>query len=113
MCWHRYQRPKIMNTKTTPPLVAVDPATTCSALVRRCDVCGIINACDLDATPARWKELQLPDHTVMKVTEAEAMELWKNAGRCDHKKYIEELRAKIHTQNAQCPSTGEKGKANV
>jgi len=74
--------------------------TTCSALVRRCDVCGIINACDLDATPARWKELQLPDHTVMKVTEAEAMELWKNAGRCDHKKYIEELRAKIHAQNA-------------
>jgi len=68
-------------------------------LVRRCDVCGIINACDLDATPARWKELQLPDHTVMEVTEAEAMELWKNAGRCDHKKYIEELRAQIHTQN--------------
>jgi len=89
-----------MNTKPTSPLVAVAPATTCSALVRRCDVCGIINACDLDATPARWKELQLPDHTVMKVTEAEAMELWKNAGRCDHKKYIEELRAKIHTQNS-------------
>jgi hypothetical protein len=27
------------------------------------------------------------------------MELWKHAGRCDHKKYIEELRAQIHTQN--------------
>ena len=76
------------------------PLTTCSALVRRCDVCGIINACDLDATPARWKELQLPDHTVMRVTESEAMELWKHAGRCDHKKYIEELRAQIHTHNA-------------
>lgn len=78
----------------------VAAATTCFALVRRCDVCGIINAIDLDATPARWKELQLPEHTVMKVTEAEAMELWKNAGQCDHKKYIEELRAQIHAKNA-------------
>jgi len=75
-----------------------------SALVRRCDLCGIINACDLDATPAGWKQLQLPDHTVMKVTETEAMELWKDAGRCDHKKYIEELRAQIRTPNVQSPS---------
>jgi len=88
-----------MNTKPTSPLVAIAPATTCYALVRRCDVCGIINACDFDVTPAHCKELQLPDHTVMKVTEAQAMELWKAAGRCDHKKYTEELRAKIHTQN--------------
>ena len=73
--------------------------TNQSALVRRCDVCGMINACDLEATPARWMELQLPDHTVTKVTEAEALELWKNAGRCDHKKYIEDLRAKINNQS--------------
>jgi len=100
------QDPEAAETAQTKEIPAVAPAATCSALVRRCDVCGIINACDIDATPARWKELQLPDHTVMRVTEAEAMELWKNAGRCDHKKYIEELRAKIHTQNARAMPPG-------
>jgi len=48
----------------------------------------------------------------MKVTEAEAMELWKNAGRCDHKKYIEELRAKIHTQNDTSAATGSERNEN-
>lgn len=76
-------------------------AATCSALVRRCDICGIVNAIDLDATPSRWKELQLPDHTVTKVTESEAMELWKDAGRCDHKKLVADLRAKLSSQNAK------------
>jgi len=66
-----------------------------TAAVRRCDICGTINACDLDATPRRIKDMQMPDHTVTQCTESEAMELWKSAARCDHKAYIAELRAQI------------------
>ena len=91
--------------KLDNPLQGGSSPVPCSALVRRCDVCGIINAIDLDATPARWKDLQLPDHTVTKVTEAEAMELWKDAGRCDHKKLVADLLAKLNTQ-AQPPQVG-------
>ena len=88
-----------MKQTTSKPETAPTPHS--SALVRRCDICGIINACDLDATPEGWKDLLLPDHTVLQVTEEEALELWKTAGQCDHKNMIEELRAQIHALNAQ------------
>jgi len=66
-----------------------------TALVRRCDICGIVNACDLDASPERWNELQKQDHTVFRMTEAEAMEHWKDAGKCDHSKLIADMKARI------------------
>lgn len=76
--------------------------TTCSALVRRCNVCNVINAVDLDATPERWAEMQRKDHTVWHVDEATAIKLWNDeGGKCDHAKLIAELRAKLSPQNAQ------------
>jgi hypothetical protein len=70
------------------------------SLIRTCDICGIVNAVDLDGTPERWKELQKPDHTVTKHTEAEARKLWsERAGRCDHKSLIAHLRAQVDNHN--------------
>ncbi len=40
-----------------------------TAIVRRCDICGVINAIDLDASPKAANELKLPDHTVMALEE--------------------------------------------
>lgn len=75
---------------------------TCSALVRRCNVCNVINAVDLDATPERWAEMQRKDHTVWNVDEETAIKLWNDeGGKCDHAKLIAELRAKLSPQNGQ------------
>lgn len=63
-----------------------------TALVRKCDTCGNVNAVDLDGTPEHWKELQLAGHTVLRVTEREACEMFKTAAKCDHKALIAELR---------------------
>ena len=67
--------------------------------MRRCTVCDRVNAIDLDGTLEHEAELTLPDHVVMRLSEAEAMKLWKDAGRCDHKALIESLReqVKAHT----------------
>ena len=76
-------------------------ATAGSALVRRCDVCGTINAIDLAPnTPGDWRDMQLPDHTVLTVGQEEALRLWKTGGRCDHKKMIADLRAAVSSQNS-------------
>lgn len=72
-----------------------------SAIVRRCDVCGKINAIDLDWSEEHERDLQLPDHSVLRVHESEALELWKRAGRCDHKKLIEQLQAQLASPNAE------------
>lgn len=66
-----------------------------TAIIRRCDTCGKVNAIDLEPTPERWAEMQLKGHTVTQVPKDEAMKLWEDSGRCDHKKLIEELRAQI------------------
>jgi hypothetical protein len=77
------------------------PEATCSALVRRCNVCNSINAVELDATPERWAEMQRKDHTVWHVDEETAIKLWNDeGGKCDHAKLIAELRAKLFPQNA-------------
>lgn len=55
------------------------------ALVGRCDTCGNINAVDLDGTPEHEREMQHPGRTVKRVTEAEALRLWKLSARCEHK----------------------------
>lgn len=68
---------------------------TTYALIRRCDICGNVNAIDLDGTSEREIEIARAGHTVTRVTEAEAMELWRSAAECDHKKLIEELRVTI------------------
>ena len=75
------------------------PASAGSALIRVCDVCGKVNAIDLDASPEAERDMQELDHTVKRVTKEEAMEAWKNAGRCDHKALIESLRAQIAALN--------------
>lgn len=92
------------DNQTTAQSSSASP--TCSALIRRCDICGTINAVDLDATPERWKDLQLPDHTVLHVTESEAVKLWNEHGaKCDHKKIIADLRAKLSSQNVADEAT--------
>lgn len=63
------------------------------ALVAQCDICGNITAIDLDATTANVKAMQYPDRTVRILPKEEALELWRNARRCDHKALIAELRA--------------------
>lgn len=65
------------------------------ALIRRCDVCGNINAIDLDGSIVNEAEMRMADHTVTRVSEVEAMEASKLAVRCDHKKLVEQLRAEI------------------
>lgn len=74
---------------------------TGSALIRRCDLCGNVNAIDLDWSEQHEREMQLEDHTVMRVTEAEALELWKFAKRCDHKAYIKKLESLVALQNTK------------
>lgn len=59
-----------------------------SAIVRRCDTCGIINAIDLVWSEEHERDLQLSDHVVLRVHESEALELWKGAGRCNHNQLI-------------------------
>lgn len=68
--------------------------------MRLCEVCGKVNAIDLDGTPEHEAELALSDHVVMRLSENEAMKLWKDAGRCDHKAVIEALRAELAAHNA-------------
>jgi hypothetical protein len=71
-----------------------------SALVRRCNICGVINAVDLDATSERWAEMQREDHTVWHVDEQTAIQLWNDeGGKCNHKKLIAELRSKLEASN--------------
>jgi hypothetical protein len=54
------------------------------ALIRKCDKCGMITAIDLDVTLKHKRDMQMVGQTVMEVTRAEAMDLWKNAGACVH-----------------------------
>jgi len=77
--------------KTRQPAQSGSLHSACSALIRVCDVCGKVNAIDLDAE----RDMQEIDHTVKLVTREEAMEAWKDAGRCDHKELIESLRAQL------------------
>ena len=53
-----------------------------SAFIRQCDTCGTTTAIDLDPTPEHWREMCLYGQTIRTMPEAEAMELWKTAGRC-------------------------------
>ena len=69
------------------------------ALVRRCNVCGKVNAVDLDASPEAERDMHEPDHSVERLTREEAIEAWKGAGRCDHKALIESLRAQLAAHN--------------
>ena len=87
-----------MNTLQTAQSGSLHSA--CSALIRVCDVCGKVNAIDLDASPEVERDMQELDHTVKRVTREEAMEAWKDAGRCDHKGLVESLRAQLAAQNA-------------
>jgi hypothetical protein len=82
--------------------------SACSALIRVCDVCGKVNAIDLDSSPEAERDMQEIDHTVKLVTQEEAMEAWKDAGRCDHKGLVESLRAQLAAPNAGLRSEGER-----
>ena len=84
--------------------------SACSALIRVCDVCGKVNAIDLDASPEAERDMQELDHTVKRLTREEAMEAWKDAGRCDHKSLIESLRAQLASQNAPAMPTASDGR---
>ncbi len=101
------------NTKTdtgAQPL-AVPPPPTGSAIVSRCDVCGNITAIDLAPTPERRKDMEMPDHSVLTVSQEEGMRLWKtDGGRCDHKKLVEELRAALSQQNVELSCEASKPK---
>lgn len=67
-----------------------------SALIGECDTCGNITAIDLDDTTEHEKEMQHAGRTVKRVTKEEALALWRKCGeRCDHKKLIAELRARV------------------
>ena len=66
-----------------------------TALIGRCDICGTVNAIDLDWSPENECRMQDKDRTVTRHTEADAMALWRTAKRCDHKALIAELRAKL------------------
>lgn len=87
-----------MGNNTTTPDESGE--ASCSALIRVCDVCGKVNAIDLGASPEAERDMQEIDHTVKLVTREEAMEAWKDAGRCDHKGLVESLRAQLAAQNA-------------
>jgi hypothetical protein len=71
-----------------------------SALIRVCDVCGKVNAIDLDASLESERDMQELDHTVKRLTREEAMKAWKDAGRCDHKGLIESLRDSANPKSA-------------
>lgn len=78
---------------------SVDQQQACYALVRRCDICGKVNAIDLEGTAENEQALQMEDHAVMRMSKAEALEVWKGAGRCDHKAIIADLRAQLAAHN--------------
>lgn len=69
------------------------------ALIGRCDTCGNINAVDLDGTPEHEREMQAEGRTVERVTETDALRLWKLSARCDHKKLVAQLREELSKHN--------------
>ena len=71
------------------------------ALVRRCNVCGNVNAVDLDASPEAELDMHELDHSVERLTREETIEARKGAGRCDLKALIESLRAQLAAHNRQ------------
>ena len=65
------------------------------ALIRTCDICGKVNAISLNVSDKEKRELNEIDHTVKLVSKTEAMRLWQDAGKCDHKTLFQELREEI------------------
>lgn len=84
-------------------------AAACYALIGVCDVCGMVNAIDLDASEKSEREMQDVDRTVKRVTREEALEAWKGAGRCDHKSLVKSLRAQLSEHNETSAGTGATG----
>jgi hypothetical protein len=66
------------------------------ALVRRCDVCGIVNAVDLNGNLENEMSLQMEDHVVKRMSREDALQEWKHAGRCNHKALIADLRQQLN-----------------
>ena len=52
------------------------------SLIRRCNTCQKVTAIDLDNTLGHKREMQMLGQTVYEVSHAEAMEMWKAAGKC-------------------------------
>ena len=71
------------------------------ALIGRCDICGGINAVDLDGTSENERGMQMEHRTVVRVTREEAARLWHESGRCDHKALIAGLRAELAALKAK------------
>ena len=67
------------------------------AIIRTCDLCGKVNAISVDVQDIekQMSDLRLIDHTVELIPKERAMKLWQDAGRCDHKTLIQELRDEI------------------
>lgn len=80
-----------MNQTAQPTPVCTSSTDALTALIGRCDICGTVNAVDLAWSPQNEKEMQDKDRTVTRHTRAEAIALWNNAKRCDHKATIAAL----------------------
>lgn len=95
------------------PVSAIPRKAHHYALVRRCDVCGKVNAIDLDGSTENEQAMQEVDHTVTRMSRAEAQEAWEGAGRCDHKAIIADLRAQLAAQNAIAQTPPDSGTKNL
>ena len=62
------------------------------ALIGTCEICGTVNAIDLDGTEQRQKDMQSPNRTVTRVTHDTARTLAEDMRPCAHAEDIASLR---------------------
>ena len=71
--------------KLSATISRMEAAIGSRALIRVCDVCGVVNACDLTVNDEHIRELLLPRHTVKDLPRDEALATWHDyGGRCSH-----------------------------
>src|ERR1035437_3362159 len=54
-----------------------------TALVGSCSTCGKVNAIDLDNTPERRREMEMPGRTIEVMSHDDAVKAWNGAGKCE------------------------------